>query len=46
MTKNMKTMKNNKKEASEAKKEYHIKKAYLQKEIVLEFPFYATLKMS
>ena len=45
MTKIMKTMKNNKKEASEAKKEYHIRKLYLQKS-GLEFPLYATLKTS
>ena len=45
MTKNMKTTKNNEKEASEAKKEYDIKK-YISKKMVLEFPLYATLKMS
>ena len=45
MTKNTNATKNNETEASEAKKEYHIKKVYLQK-MVLEFPLYVTLKTS
>ena len=46
MTKNMKTTKHNKKEASEAKKE-HPKKGNLHaKEIVSEFPLYVTVKTS
>ena len=45
MTKNIKTTKNNEKEASGAKKEYQIKK-FISKEMVLECPLYATLKTS
>ena len=43
MTKNIKTTKNNKKEASGVKKEYHIKR-FILKEMILECPLYATLK--
>ena len=45
MTKNMKATKNNEKEASGAKKEYHIKR-FISKEMVLECHLYATLKTS
>ena len=43
MTKNMKTTKNNEKEASGAKKEYQIKR-FISKQMVLECPLYCHIE--